>query len=175
MQTTAANRELASLQTIRETPDAQGTTILNVRRADIRMAEEFLNCAYQKKAVHIAAVDVTADHGYASRRLCLWSSRSFWRYEDRRGRTQRSSLRYWRCGTNCRCCSERGLGGCGSRRRPLALDMAVPLLDRVAHGARHRQTRNDPRLALPRRSGVLDMEEPPTALVDRPYRPRCAD
>lgn len=43
----AANRELASLQTISRTPDAQGTPIQDVcvdhRRADIRVAEQFLH------------------------------------------------------------------------------------------------------------------------------------
>jgi hypothetical protein len=47
MQTAAANRELAPLQTIGRTPNAQGTPIqdvrVNHRRADIRMAEQFLN------------------------------------------------------------------------------------------------------------------------------------
>jgi hypothetical protein len=46
-QTTAANRELASLQGIGRTPDAQGTSIQDVcvdhRRADIRLAEQFLH------------------------------------------------------------------------------------------------------------------------------------
>jgi len=43
----AANRERALLQTIGRTPDTQRTTIqdvrVNHRRADIRMAEQFLN------------------------------------------------------------------------------------------------------------------------------------
>ena len=47
MQPTAANRELASLQTIGWAPNAQRTPIqdvsVNHRRADIRMAEQFLN------------------------------------------------------------------------------------------------------------------------------------
>jgi hypothetical protein len=63
------------------------------------------------------------------------------------------------CGTNCSC-SERGLGGCGSRRGPVALGMAVPHLDRVANGARYRQTGDGDRLAPPRRPVVLDLEEP---------------
>jgi hypothetical protein len=47
MHTVAANRELAKLQTIRGAPDPQGSPIQNMRvnhrRADIRMAEQFLN------------------------------------------------------------------------------------------------------------------------------------
>jgi hypothetical protein len=47
MQTTAANRELASLQTIGGASNAQGAAIqdmrVNHRRADIRMAEQLLN------------------------------------------------------------------------------------------------------------------------------------
>jgi hypothetical protein len=45
----AANRDLASLQTIRRAPHAQRIPIqdvcVNHRRADIRMAEQFLNCS----------------------------------------------------------------------------------------------------------------------------------
>ena len=59
---------------------------------------------------------------------------------------------------------------------PPALGLAVPRLERVAHGARHRQTGDRHRLAPPRLPLVLDVEEPPAdRATDRALRRPRAD
>jgi len=70
-----------------------------------------------EKSVLVAAVDVTADDGYAAGRSCRYCSRSSSPSERWRIRAPRFSLKYLPCGTNWRCSSAPDRGGCRSRRR----------------------------------------------------------
>ena len=59
-----------------------------------------------------------------------------------RARAPHSSSRCSRCDTNCRCCSERGLGGCGSRRRTVGSGSGYPA---SGPGGERRSSSSDPR------------------------------